>query len=257
MRVFKRAAAFTMVELLVVIAIISVLVGLLAPSLSGVGAGSRSLRCQANLRQMTAAANNYAAMYDAYPAAIRYESVNGVFQKVAWDWVTTFTNKVVSPGALWTFTDNPGEAMQCPDFDGSATFGGDPYTGYNYNTSYIGGEAPFPQTGWAMVRKGVPPHACSRGAQCAMFGEGGWKNGANKFMRAPLNSEGASLGVIYGGGQAFRHRGCTNVGYVDGHVGPANRGHSGPLATPALLTDVMAYPANGFLSEDDSAYNPR
>jgi prepilin-type processing-associated H-X9-DG protein len=252
-----RRNAFSIVELLVVIGAIALLIGLLAPALSSVGAGGRSTRCQSNLRQMANAANNYAAMYDAYPAALRFENINGTFQRVAWDWVTTFSDEVISPGALWTFTDNPGEVQQCPEFEGASTYDGDPYTGYNYNTTYIGAEAPFPSTGWANVRKGVPPHACGRCAQCAMFGEGGWKGGANKFMRAPLNSENLGFDVIYGGGQAFRHRRSTNLAYVDGHVGSANKIFQGKHATPNLLGDTMAYPANGFLSDDDSAYSPR
>lgn len=249
--------AFTITELLVSIAIIALLIGLLAPALSSVGAGGRSSRCQANLRQMATAANGYATMYDAYPAAIRYENVNGSFRRVAWDWVTTFTNQAISPGAVWSFTDHPGEVQQCPDFDGAATFGGDPYTGYNYNTTYIGAEAPFPSTGWSMVRKGVPPGGCSRMSTCAMFGDGGWKGGANKFMRAPGDSEGISLSVLYGGGQAFRHRHATNVSYLDCHVGCVGKPREGPLATQSLLDSIMAFPANGFLSADDAAYAPR
>jgi hypothetical protein len=30
--------------------------------------------------------------------------------------------------------------MQCPSFLGASTFGNDPATGYNYNTTYIGTE---------------------------------------------------------------------------------------------------------------------
>jgi hypothetical protein len=32
---------------------------------------------------------------------------------------------------------------------------------------------------------------------------------------------------------------------------------AGALSTPQALADVMGHPANGFLSEDDGAYDPR
>jgi prepilin-type N-terminal cleavage/methylation domain-containing protein/prepilin-type processing-associated H-X9-DG protein len=252
-----KRRGFTIVELLTVAAVIALLIGLLAPALSGARAGGRGARCKANLRQMAAAAHAYAAVYDAWPAAIRYDNTGGTFKRVAWDWVTTFDNRVLSPGALWQFTTRPGEVQQCPDFEGASTFGGDPHTGYNYNTSFVGGEASFPHTGWEAVRRGVPLHACRRGEQCAMFGDGGWRGGANKFMRAPFNSENLSLSAIYAGGQAFRHRGSTHIAFIDGHVGGTRNHFPGPHASETLLTQIMNYPRNGFLSNDDTMYDPR
>ncbi len=252
-----RRRAFTLVEALVAIAVIALLVGLLAPALSSVGANSRSLRCQSNLRQMAAAAHNYAALYEAFPPALLYERRSGTIHRVAWDWVTSFNDELISPGPLWSFTNNPGDVQQCPDFHGSATYSSDPHTGYNYNTSYIGAESPSMfLPGWSHARRGVPPHACSRGDRCAMFGDGGWKSGANKFMRAPLQQE-WSLDVLYGGGQAFRHMHSTNIAFVDGHIGAANTPHKGKHATQELLDQIMDFPRNGFLSDDDSFYNPR
>jgi prepilin-type processing-associated H-X9-DG protein len=243
--------------MLTVISILALLMGLLLPALSRVRAAGRSLTCQSNLRQMGFASQQYANVFDAWPAAIRYEHVDGVLQVVAWDWVSTFDGRLVAPGPLWAFSGAPGDVPQCPDYHGTTNFEGDPYTGYNYNTSYLGAEAPFPSTGWEHVRAGVRPHACRRGAACAMFGDGGRGGGTNKFMRAPSNHEGALPEVIYSGGQAFRHPGGTNVAFVDGHVGPVTDPRAGPTSTATLLDDVMDYPSNGFLSEDDAAYDPR
>jgi len=237
--------------------VITLLTGLLLPSLSAISAGGRALRCQSNLKQMAVAAQGYAAHWDAYPAALRYENKAGVFQRVAWDWVTTNSGQLISPGPLWNFADNPGEAQHCPDFEGKSTFTGDPQTGYNYNTSFIGAEAAFPSLGWNGIRRGVSPSACSRGCDCAMFGDGGWKSGANKFMRAPENHEGETLSAIYSGGQAFRHRRTTNVAFVDGHVGVVHQAQRGIHHSPTLLSQFMNYPKNGFLSDDDRLYDPR
>jgi prepilin-type processing-associated H-X9-DG protein len=205
---------------------------------------------------MVLAAQQYATVFDAWPVAIRYERGDGPLRQVAWDWETTMTGELVGPGPLWTFCDDPGRAMQCPDYHGDTNFA-DPHTGYNYNTTYIGGEARFPGVGWSAVRRGTPPHACSRGSTCAMFGDGGRGGGTNKFMRAPSRREpGITLDEVYSGGQAYRHLGSTNVAFVDGHVSTRNDPRPGPHATDELLR-LLDHPRNGFLSDDDRAYEPR
>ena len=133
----------------------------------------------------------------------------------------------------------------------------DPYTGYNYNTTFIGAEGTLATPGWEGIRWRVPLGQHRRTVQTAMFGDGGRAGGTNKFMRAPMNSEGYALDVIYAGGQAFRHQRSTNVAYLDGHVDSVQKPYAGALATESLLEDVMGYPENGFLSDDDSAYDPR
>jgi prepilin-type processing-associated H-X9-DG protein/prepilin-type N-terminal cleavage/methylation domain-containing protein len=246
----NSSRAFTLVEVLIVIAVIGLLIGLLVPALASVSAASRSTRCLSNLRQMGIAAQNYSVMYDVYPIAIRYEVVDGVFHHVSWDWVRT-ASQVLSPGALWNFTDHPGDVMQCPEYQGKPNFS-EEYTGYNYNTGYIGGEAqPFGALGWSAVQPGVPPHACNRASQCAMFGDAGRKNQTNAYMRGP-----DSPYAPYSGGQAFRHDGASNVAFVDGHVGNMKTPYEGEHATDSLLAQ-LGFPQNGFLSNDDSAYDPR
>lgn len=258
MRFGSARGAFTLVELLVSMAVIGLLVGLMMPALSEVRATGRGLQSQSNLRQMAIAAHTYATMWDVFPTAQRYEEVDGVIHRVAWDWITTFQGDLIGPGPLWGMTDNPDRVMQDPEYDGPTNFDGDPYTGYNYNTTYIAGEAMAAMVGWEVVRKGVPPHGCNRAEYCAMFGCGGYAGGANKFMRAPMNEvENGPPSIIYAGGQAFRYRGCTNVAYVDGHTGSVCKPWEGELATDELLEATMGFPANGFLSDDDSAYDPR
>jgi prepilin-type processing-associated H-X9-DG protein len=214
----RRGRGLTIVEIVAVLAIFALLLGILAPALASSRARARSLRCQSNLKQMAAAAYNYAALYDAFPAAIRYENVGGVIRTIAWDWITSSGHPPV-PGPLWTFTTNPDDVQQC--------------------------------------RKGVPPAACSRACDCAMFGDGGWRGGANKFMRSPLNAEHLPPATIYSGGQAFRHRHATNIAFVDGHVGANSDPRKGQHQTQTLLNQYMHFPRNGFLSDDDRMYNPR
>ncbi|MHC4081661.1 MAG: type II secretion system protein [Planctomycetota bacterium] len=252
----SRSKAFTLLELLVVLATIAVLLGLMLPALAGVRTSSRTTLCIANLRQMTIAAQRYALEYQYFPPAIRYEN-DGQVTQIAWDWVTTMDGQLISPGPLWAFTDHPGSVQQCPGYHGDTNFSGDPHTGYNYNTTYIGGEGTFMMWGWDGFRPGVRYSACRWAGRVAVFGDGGWAGGANKFMRAPLNSVEGNLPQVYAGGQAFRHQKMTNVAYLDGHVSSARTPFQGDLATDALLTEEMDYPRNGFLSDDDRAYDPR
>ena len=76
-----RRRGFTIVELLVVIGVVALLLGLLAPALSGVRASGRDTQCRSNLRQMAVAAQAYASIHDTWPAAFRHETVDGQFQR--------------------------------------------------------------------------------------------------------------------------------------------------------------------------------
>ena len=119
----------TLLEMIVVVATIAVLLGLLMPSLAGIVAAGRSTQCSANLRQLAIAAQSYSAVYDVFPVALRYEYRDEQFVQVAWDWVTTMDGQLIDTGPLWCFTVNPGKVQQCPKYDGSTNFAGDPCTG--------------------------------------------------------------------------------------------------------------------------------
>ncbi len=252
----KCERALSLVEVLVVLGVLAVLVGALVPALSAARGTGISGRCASNLRQLSAAAHVYAAIYDRFPAALRYEPGEGSLRVIAWDWETTLAGVLLGPGPLWGFTDDPGGVQQCPAYHGGTNFA-DPATGYNYNTSFVGGEGAFPLTGWTHVRPGVRASACRRSASCALFGDGAVSAGvANKFMRAPSNGVEGNLEIVYAGAQAFRHGRATNAAFLDGHVAACDRPQRGTHATEALL-ELMGFPAGGFLSEDDSAYDPR
>ncbi len=74
-------------------------------------------------------------------------------------------NPQVVPGILWQAQGNP-QIQQCPSFEGGADWADNPYTGYNYNTSYIGhgeGEA---------IEQPAKASAALHPAQTALFGDG-------------------------------------------------------------------------------------
>jgi type II secretory pathway pseudopilin PulG len=262
----RDPAAFTLVEALVVVAVVALLMGMLLPALRMASGAARTHACQANLRQLSLAAFAYAASNrEAMPPAVLHVLDAGVVRTVCWDFQPG-PDGAPAPGVLWQYSSAPHAVQQCPDFAGSSTTPDDPATGYNYNTTYIGHEGAFPYEGpdgrtmhgWDSMRLGTPVAAFARPERTVVFGDGGWRSGSNKFMRAPGNSVEGSMAVVCAGTQAFRHAGgCTCCAHLDGHIGVVPQPARGASTPDALATWVMDFPRNGFLSEDDSAYGPR
>jgi prepilin-type N-terminal cleavage/methylation domain-containing protein/prepilin-type processing-associated H-X9-DG protein len=243
---------FTLVELLVVIGIIAVLIALLLPALSGAREQSRTIACLSNLRQLAAAAHMYCNNNNgSYPPATGFEIRPPLTLGIAWDFTTIYdaaTGKTtIEPGLLWQGGRNL-QIQQCPNYEGRSNTAADPYTGYNYNTSYIGHgygesiEAPLKSSGMR------------RASEVALFGDGQYFGGANKFMRAPFPNPGdAAFRDRAAGTQGFRHRGRgTNVAFCDGHAMTLFERHT--KTTPDQ--EPFLTPQTGFLSEDNSMYDP-
>jgi prepilin-type processing-associated H-X9-DG protein/prepilin-type N-terminal cleavage/methylation domain-containing protein len=244
--------AFTLVELLVVVGIVAVLCGILLPALGTAREAGRGVLCMSNLRQMGAAAIAYVGeSQGAFPIAQYRARVGPVRYSYAWDLTTiqeTGQPTRVVPGLLWKGRTGGGDGtervQQCPSFDGGANWLTDPYTGYNYNTSYIGhGEG-------ETVEAPAKVSAVRRPGETALFGDGQYSGGANKFMRSPLPHPGDAFGFRYAGTQGYRHRGRTNVAFCDGHAeGVGDRF----TANPGGAENVGA--GTGFLSADNAMYD--
>jgi len=247
-------AAFTLVELMVVIAIIGVLIAMLLPALKVAQESARSVQCLSNLRQMVSAANSYAIANRGYYPIARWVDSTGPMVFSEWDFITTrdFSTHppttIVRAGLLWEARGS-GKVQQCPSFEGASNTMADPYTGYNYNVSFIGhgmGEAQVRPAKTTEVR--YP-------ARCAIFGDGQYANGANKFMRSPWRHEGDQFSARWAGTQGFRHRGRTNAAFCDGHAESLAKRY-----TCTYQTDqAQIAPGTGFLSADNSLYelNPQ
>jgi prepilin-type N-terminal cleavage/methylation domain-containing protein/prepilin-type processing-associated H-X9-DG protein len=223
--------AFTLIELLVVVAIIGILAALLVPASKYARDEARALKCMNNLRQMVLGAHIYAIDHEErYPSSYLKDFDTGKTR--SWEWL------------LWRMGTSY-QIQQCPGFQGKSMSPGDRYTGYNYNSSYIGGRD---------LRKGgqlLPASTLSatissvkHPEQCALFGDGQYASGANKYMRSPdpgpLDDDG---GLATAGTQGFRHNGRTNVSFADGHAESLRT----PYRSPA--------PGCGFLSPDNSLYD--
>ena len=234
-----KKSAFSLVELLVVIGIVALLMGVLLPALSSAREQAKTVQCLSNLRQLGLAAQRYVLLYKGYCPIARDNSSE-------WDFKLTPTG--VEPGILWQGQTNL-QIQQCPSYDGKSATRTDPFTGYNYNTSFIGhGELPnLSPAKLSQIR---------RPAETAMFGDGQYGGGTDKYMRAPVLESPVTTGdsvlapTRIAGTQGYRHRGKTNVCYCDGHAASVSDcfTQSGSLTT---------WHGTGFLSADNSAYDGR
>lgn len=250
----KKIRAFTLLELLAVLFCVVLLMSLLLPVLKQARAEGQSVLCLSNLRQCALAASAYTSGYDGfYPMAYR-TSVSpdwSRIQTIAWDYITTQewtdgrATKSYEPGILWQNGDSS-EIQQCPGFRGADNAGGEPFTGYNYNTSYIGHGSS------ESIPKPAKYYQVRNPARTALFGDGQYGEGANKFMRAPWANPGdSSFSGRYAGTQGFRHRGKTNAAFCDGHAETLTKCY-----TETYPEDQkMIAEGTGFLSPDNRLYD--
>ena len=234
----RASAGFTLWEILTALLIILVCLTVVMPAYRHTQEMSWKLYCMNNIREMVYAAHQYA-----------YEHNNEFPPAYKRDYTTQET--VTWEAYLWGTNEYQKLVQQCPSFKGSAMWKGDGFTGYNYNSSYLGGTI--------LVRDGELMRGTTWSAKltdikdpagCAMFGDGEYGSGANKFMRSPFPGKldmDASLALS--GTQGFRHLGYTNVGFVDGHAESLKQ----RFTTSATRGKPAA--RCGFLSEDNSLYD--
>lgn len=242
---YSSGGGFTLVELLVVAAIIALLIGILLPAIGRTREISKRVVCLSNQRQMHLAATAYADTNQGRFPVAYWQYKDG--PNVTWE-ITTLADGSHTPGLLW---DGEGsmEIQQCPSFDGPDAWTNAPFTGYNYNTSYLGhGQFEDIPTPTKISRIRQP-------SECMIFGDGGFAGGANKFMRAPFPNPGdAGFSGRHGGTQAFRHLDSTNGVFVDGHGATLQDRHTN---TTSAWAERQIADGTGFVSEDNSLYDLR
>lgn len=250
---------FTLIELLVVISIIALLIGLLLPALGAGLETARTAVCLSQQRQMAIAVSVYVGDYEGqFPIATEQVMNGSVSESRAWDFTTvkdwTAGGKTtIRPGIIWQDLETPADIHQCPSFDGPANWGQDPATGYNYNTDYLGTFAWQWDSVTGSMQRVEPAFMVDVGSpnETAMFGDGQYSAGANKFMRGPEIGRDPGFTGRYAGTQGFRHAGRTNIAWVDGHASSqssrftnTNSDDRGRIAE-----------GTGFISEDNQLYD--
>ncbi|MDQ2986597.1 MAG: type II secretion system GspH family protein [Armatimonadota bacterium] len=223
-----KRRAFTLIELLVVLAIVAVLAAILLPVFASAKSAAKRTTCLSNQRQLGLAWQMYAGD-NSERACPSYYFSHDLAIEFAWDF--TLRSNGSAPGLLGPYLTD-GRLVACPVFFGNAW--NRPHTGYAYNATYIGGDAPE-------NRFAVNLSSIASPTVTALFADGGYGNPVNaqNYLRAPSDP------LFIAGKVHFRHLNNAVVVQVDGHISLAKykfryRAHE---------------PECGALSEDDSAYD--
>ena len=249
---------FTLIELLVVIAIIALMLAILLPALGKAKEHGKGLVCMTNLRQMSIAAKTYAAdNNDYFPLAYSFDPdpMDSVMINPSWDFTTvrdwTTSQITVKPGTLWG-SETSEKVHQCPSYKGSSNTLADPFTGYNYNTSYIGRGA------GETIRTPARTAEVKNTSGCALFGDGEYSGGANKYMRSPFKSDYDMFPARAAGTQGWRHSEKTAAVWVDGHASLQKEIYTDTESSQKDEIEEHNEQAEykiGFLSVDNRAYD--
>ncbi len=242
----KEYKAFTLIELLVVISVIALLMAILMPALGAARSGGRALACRSNLRQLVIANIGYAMENDGFyvPAASdMWDDAGGLHR---WHGVRDTLEEPFDPlrGPLIDYLAD-GRVKECPlrvEFvkgqDWSRNFE-QGCGGYGYNMTYIGsrisqnvaGSTQSWKDSYAMTTRVTE---ISAPAMTLMFADTAMADDKKtlieySFAEPPFTVyNGQPITDFYMSPSIhFRHRGQSNVGWVDGHIEPRQMAGSG------------------------------
>lgn len=274
---------FTILELFVTAGIIGLLLVVLAPAASNAMDSAQDTRCKSNLRALASLASNYAMSSGRFPwgmidpmthdatyckrlgannELMMYPEENPShvnaktwkeFDSYCWDFTKRKGEPDHKPGRM--FPPGTKSIQGCPCCKGSDNWDGERITGYNYNVCYIGlveNDATMRHLPTRWIELKHPD-------KVVIFGDGGYAGGANKYMRAPKQSDSdkSSASLRKAGTQAFRHgkgrgRHC-NMAFADCHV----ESFYTPYKTNGKDGWVDEKTHSAFISSGNGIYGPR
>ncbi len=238
----SRARAFTLIELLVVIGVVSLLVGILVPSLAAARESARSVKCSSNLRQMGIAWAAYAGDHRDRVMPLAYWSAGdiGTGPQVFWwgthgsptsapDFSRGFLSPYMSAGL------HEGSVFECPSQAWGTYRPQGPSRSitstYGYNGYYLSpGKTPGWGDGighrpWQRLASIEMPSTLLVFADTLLPSAGAALPGNTALLDPPLLFDAGSWRVNPSPTSAFRHerRGPGSLGacvgvFADGHV---------------------------------------
>lgn len=227
--------AFTLVELLITVAIVSVLVGILLPSLAGARSAARAARCMVQARQLQLANDLYAADHDDrfVPGAAEF-----LENKSRWHGTRQSLGEPFTPSGapLLGYTDTLElVARTCPAFrPPEAPVGFERGSGaYGYNNAFVGTHRARSGGAWVVVtdRAGTPRYRFGTPSSTLGFADAAFpdERAAERVVEYafaeprfnPGSPDNAAEGFRQDPSIHFRHPGATaSVVSLDGHAAP-------------------------------------
>ena len=247
LRHHKQKTGFTLIELLVVIAVIAILAAILFPVLAKAKEKAYQTSCLSNVKQLALAFLMYVQDYDG-TMPFAYDYADDWSWESAWDYHIDYVNGTYRLGLIGPYTMNE-QINACP-VAGSLESWGRPYSGYAYNTSYLGGppdEGKQPAAVGDIEDPAGTVLLCDSAYWNIPFGGGTPSVACGNYLRAPDPGDG-SVDLMYnwiGPNVHFRHNGMANVAYCDGHAKAAGQKFNVSPNGNSLAD----------LSEDESAYD--
>ncbi len=237
---------WSLFECVLTITLVAVTVSMLIPAIRRAYESALDARCKSNLRQLAMACTEYARCNGHFPWGLKTEDG---YSSYCWDFKKRSGSAFYEPGDLWQGY-HAGDIVQCPKcrhvYD---NWDGNGYTGYNYNCAYVGKV----EGDYAARREPLRYDEAKDFERLALFGDGGYSGGPNKFMRAPKADErfdASAKSLRQAGTQAFRHLGHTNVAFADGHVEALFKSYKANGKEGWVSTKAMT----GFICEDNALY---
>jgi prepilin-type N-terminal cleavage/methylation domain-containing protein/prepilin-type processing-associated H-X9-DG protein len=252
-----NAGGFTLAELLVVIAIIAILAGLLFPAQMKSLRQAQRAACASNVRQLAIANIGYAADHGYFVAAA--EDI-WIKNSKRWHGARSSASKPFDPseGPLAEYTGSDKSLKECPAFRVKEPGFEAGCGGYGYNAAGVGSQSYLYGT-FSGSARGMAPELIVNPASTVMFADAAFmetKKGKTRlveysFAEPYFNLSDSSPVEIFRAIPSihFRHDGCANVAWVDGHVTSEQMGTS-------YSASLAAQHFGWFGPSDNSLFDP-